>query len=407
MFQGCTKLNSVTCLATDITAETCTSNWLDNAGTDESVTSRQFFTPSATAWARPSVNGIPDGWTRVNTPPVSLSSLESDYVAQNGDILTGTLANNVKISIAAGATVILDGVSINADGTWTTGAHAGITCLGDATINLVGTNTVTGFEWEYPGIQAAHNDTGSGDEYTLTIQGTGSLTASCNSINASGDAAGIGGGFGIACGNIVIAGGSITANGGGSSAGIGGGAMNGNCSTITISGGTVVATGYDSGPGIGAGVHATCGGITISGGNVTATASNNQAAGIGTGGTDSRCGKILISGGTVVATGSNEGPGIGAGYQGCSCSDITIGAGITSVTAIRGVNTSDTDPCIGKVNNGTCKSVNFGTEVMFYGGVWGSWPQSGSDYGGLHIVISETNKPNDTWTLTPATSATP
>ena len=406
MFQGCTKLNSVTCLATDIKAETCTSNWLDNAGTDESVTSRQFFTPSATAWARPSVSGIPDGWTRVNTTPVSLSSLSNNYEAKNGDILTGTLANNVKISIAAGATVILDSVSINADGTWTTGDHAGITCLGDATINLVGTNTVTGFEWEYPGIQAGPKGNPPAENTTLTIQGTGSLTASCNSINAGGAAAGIGGGFGIACGNIVIAGGRITANGGGSSAGIGGGAMNGDCGTITISGGTVVATGYDSGPGIGAGVHATCGVITISGGNVTATASYIEAAGIGTAGMASSCGDILISGGTVVATGSNSSLGIGAGYHDCQCRSITIGAGITSVTAIRGVNTSDTDPCIGKVNNGYCSSVTFGTQEMFFGGVWGSWPQSGSDYGGLHIVISETNKSNDTWTLTQVTSAT-
>jgi len=29
-------------------------------------------------------------------------------------------------------------------------------------------------------------------------------------------------------------------------------------------------------------------------------------------------------------------------------------------------------------------------------------PVSGSDYGGLHIVISAINKDKDTWTLTPA-----
>ena len=49
----------------------------------------------------------------------------------------------------------------------------------------------------YPGIQAAHN--ASGEEYTLTIQGEGSLEA------IGGDhAAGIGGGDGGRCGTINI-----------------------------------------------------------------------------------------------------------------------------------------------------------------------------------------------------------
>ena len=75
---------------------------------------------------------------------VDLSTLTADYEAQNGDVLTGTLGANVKISIADGATVTLDGVTINGvndmNYEW-----AGITCLGDATIILSGTNTVTGF----------------------------------------------------------------------------------------------------------------------------------------------------------------------------------------------------------------------------------------------------------------------
>ena len=349
--------------------------------------------------------------------PTNLATIDAAYTAINGEILTGTLdvANHpVKISIAAGATVTLHDVTINGVDNdsypW-----AGITCLGDATINLSGTNTVTGFYKNYPGIQAAHNDTGSGDEYTLTIQGTGSLTASCNSsVEANGNAAGIGGGYDFDCGNIVIAGGSITANGGTDAAGIGGGPC-GNCGTITISGGTVIArcAGEDSGgPGIGSGSNATCGDITISGGNVTATAGIHYAAGIGTGGTTSECGNITIIGGIVVATGSYYGPGIGAGDQNCSCGDITVGAGITSVTAIRGSLTHDADisvpgdtdaPCIGKVSaNSHCRSVYFDKQLMFQNGIWVYWPISGSDYDGLHIVISQTNKPRDTWTLTPA-----
>ena len=66
MFSGCTKLSSVTCHATDISATSCTKEWLKNAGTDSSVTSRQFFTPASTAWASPSVDGIPENWTRVD-----------------------------------------------------------------------------------------------------------------------------------------------------------------------------------------------------------------------------------------------------------------------------------------------------------------------------------------------------
>ena len=349
--------------------------------------------------------------------PTNLATIDAAYTASNGEILTGTLdvANHlVKISIAAGATVTLHDVTINGVDNdsypW-----AGITCLGDATINLSGTNTVTGFYKNYPGIQAAHNDTGSGVEYTLTIQGTGSLTASCNSIEANGSAAGIGGGYDFVCGNIIIAGGSITANGGTDAAGIGGGPC-GNCGTITISGGTVIArcAAEDSGgPGIGSGCNATCGDITISGGTVTATAGNLFAAGIGTGGTTSECGNITIIGGIVVATGSYYGPGIGAGDHNCSCGDITVGAGITSVTAIRGIAThdayisepGDTDaPCIGTVNNSSsnCISVTFGSLEMCHGQNWYSWPESGSDYGGLNFVISKTNKDRDTWTLTPA-----
>ena len=44
---------------------------------------------------------------------VDISTLSADFEAQDGDVLSGTLANNVKISIAAGATVTLSGARIN------------------------------------------------------------------------------------------------------------------------------------------------------------------------------------------------------------------------------------------------------------------------------------------------------
>lgn len=252
---------------------------------------------------------------------VDLSTLTADYEAQNGDVLTGTLANNVKISIADGATVTLDGVTINGvndtDCEW-----AGITCLGDATIILSGTNTVKGFYEDYPGIQAAAGK-------TLIINGTGSLTAS-----SLGNGAGIGGANSVACGDIEIQGGTITATSGDRGAGIGGGDR-ADCGNITISGGTVNATGGEYGAGIGGGRR---------------------------GPSNGSCGNILISGGTVTATGGDKAAGIGGGrgYNNknfSSCGTITITAGVTKVTATMGDGATNS---IGAGYWGNCGTVTIG-----------------------------------------------
>lgn len=60
MFWDCEHLNSVKCMATDISAESCTTQWLYNVS--ESGT---FITPSATDWTENSEDGIPSGWIRV------------------------------------------------------------------------------------------------------------------------------------------------------------------------------------------------------------------------------------------------------------------------------------------------------------------------------------------------------
>ena len=246
---------------------------------------------------------------------INLARLSANYTAQDGQTLTGTLGANVKISIANNATVTLDDATINGENNdsynW-----AGITCLGDATIVLEGTNTVKGFYDSYPGVYVP---TGK----TLTIQGTGSLNASSN-----GYAAGIGGGYEISCGNIAIEGGTITATGGSDAAGIGSRDLS-------------------------------CGTITISGGNVTATAkAGSHGAGIGAGAGGS-CGNITISGGTVSATGDGYGAGIGSGRTG-TCNDITITNGVTRVTAIKG---GDATYSIGAGNGGTCGTVTIGGVV--------------------------------------------
>ena len=269
------------------------------------------------------------------TPATDLSTISANYVAQDGEVLTGTLANNVKISIADGATVTLKDVQINESGTWTSGNYAGITCAGNATITLEGTNTVKGFYEDYPGIQVPVDK-------TLTIQGTGSLNASSNGYGA-----GIGGGYEISCGNIVIKGGTINANGGGGCSGIGIGTGDLTCGTITISGGDITANGGTNGAGIGIGGGgsgaSSCGAITISGGTVKATGGNG-GAGIGSGHYggfgSSSCGTITISGGTVEATGGSNAAGIGSGHNdgagASSCGTITITSGVTSVTATKG-----------------------------------------------------------------------
>lgn len=332
---------------------------------------------------------------------------------QSGQILIGTLGANVKISIADDATVTLDGVSINADGAWTSGNYAGITCIGSATIILEGTNTVKGFNSTYPGVQAGPDGT------TLTIGGSGTL----NATGGSDGAAGIGSGMNASCGNITINGGTIIATGGPNGAGIGTGYTNAqgsgdiSCGIITITGGTVTAYGGENAAGIGTGQsrHGNqirrneCGGVNISGGMVTATGGEN-GAGIGSGygrGTIynpiSYCGDINITGGTVVATGGSNSAGIGTGntytFGNSNCGNITITPGVTSVTATKGTSARDS---IGRgKGKGTCGTVMFGDETIYDGSLWIIAPESGSAYGGLSFSITTVTNTDDTWVLQP------
>ena len=340
---------------------------------------------------------------------VDLSNLTGNYEAQDGDVLSGTLANNVKISIAEGASVTLSNTNINENGTWTEGDYAGITCLGNATIILEGTNTVKGFKSTYPGVQAGPDGT------TLTIGGSGTLNATGGS-----DAAGIGSGKSTSCGNITINGGNIEAWGGANGAGIGTGYCNVSgsisCGIITITGGTVTAYGGENAAGIGAGQSKSsksnvnnCNGINISGGIVTAIGGEN-AAGIGSGyarGTRSpisSCGDINITGGTVVATGGSNGAGIGTGNTydvggKSNCGNITITTGVTSVTATKGTSARDS---IGRgKGKGTCGTVMFGDETIYDGSFWIIAPESGSAYGGLSFSITTVTNTDDTWVLQP------
>ena len=86
MFYNCQKLSSVTCKATDLSADDCLDGWLEDAGIDESVTSKTIYISSAYSayiadmngnlagtaddaqintnvpWKKGD-NGIPAGWT--------------------------------------------------------------------------------------------------------------------------------------------------------------------------------------------------------------------------------------------------------------------------------------------------------------------------------------------------------
>lgn len=225
----------------------------------------------------PNLQELPsdDTGTRIIAMPatIDLGTVTSDRVIEDNSLVTGTLNKEHKISIADGATVILENAHINSAGiTNPKSLLAGITCLGDATIILRGENTVRSFSCSHPGIFVPKNK-------TLTIMGPGSLEARCN-VDADGNglAAGIGGGYNERCGNIVIDGGNITAVGGMGSAGIGAGVFK-KCGNITINGGEITAIGGNGAPGIGGAAGGECGKITINVGiaSVTATAGEGGA----------------------------------------------------------------------------------------------------------------------------------
>ena len=248
----------------------------------------------------------------------NISKLNGDYVAEDGDVLTGTLTSNYKISIADGATVTLNGVTIiglnKEEYKW-----AGISCLGDCNIVLAenSVNTVKGFHEDYPGIHVPEGK-------TLVISGSGELH-----VRSSGKGAGIGGGYNINSGNIVISSGTIKATGGSSGAGIGGGEY-GTVGNITISGGTITAEGGPDASGIGGAYRTNGGDIEISGGTIMATG-GLYAAGIGSG-TEGVVGNITITADVAKVTatkGKEVAPNsVGGGHNASKIGTITIGGDV-------------------------------------------------------------------------------
>ena len=371
---------------------------------------------------------------------IDLATQTSNFTAENYDALTGTLAGYYKISIAEDANVELKDVTINGNDDenykW-----AGLTCEGDAYITITGANSVKGFYWFYPAIQAGPEGT------TLTIDGTGTLTAtgstaaagigsgrnaSCGNITINGgtiyaystDAgAGIGSGYyKSSCGDITINGGNVTAISSYNGAGIGSGKEYSSCGDIIINGGDITAISSDNGAGIGSGMdHAACGDIIINGGDITAS-SSGDGAGIGSGFSNSSCGKISICGGTITASSGDSGAGIGSGYVNSSCGDISIsggditassgqyGAGIGSgyVSSFDGITiTSDITKVKATTNYAAAWPIGKGYcdngsgAVSIAGVTVTSKDWDGTGLTGLNFASSSTGGNNLTWTLTP------
>ena len=249
---------------------------------------------------------------------IDLSTVTADLTLQNGDVVTGKLTAQVKISIADGATVTFKGDTIKGaiamENPW-----PGIICKGNATIKLADgtTNIVSPFGQCYPGIYVPVGK-------TLNIRGnTGELRVRGSRAAAIG-----GGSTGISDGVAVI------------------NYENVDCGNILIEGGVILATASMEAASIGAGINAKCGDITIQGGRTIARATNGPAIGSVSGGS---CRRIVIRGGIIEATTSwDQSPAIGSsGWLGKGkFEEISITSGITSLTATGGDGT--TIPPIGK-----------------------------------------------------------
>ena len=324
----------------------------DDQLADGSITTTLQNDRAETVWVQDATSGQPrlDVFNHPITtyepyaPPTSqiinLSELTEDYIAQDGDVLTGT--TSYSIQIAADATITLSGVTI------TNYRKSPIECLGNATINIedgsVNRLMDTDETQTYGRPALAFGPSGT----TLTINGnTGRLIANGGKFSP-----GIGcKASGVAYGGLIINGGVISAHGNSSyTNGIGAVGTDdyhgSSCGDITINGGTINAAASD-GIGIGAGGPNSCGAITINGGTITShaarsfaiggncskvvinggniNASTTTSVGIGSSGV------VYIEGGTIVASASDwEGVGI-SGNKG-----VLIRSSITSLTASKG-----------------------------------------------------------------------
>ena len=320
---------------------------------DGSITTALQAGRAETVWVQDGISGQPrldvfnhpittyEPYVHPTSQIINLSELTEDYIAQDGDVLTGTTGYSVQI--AADATITLSNVTI------TNYRKSPIQCLGNATINIEdgSVNSLRDSDEDsnsYGRPALAFGPSGT----TLTINGnTGRLIAIGGRLSSA---------IGcrdnrVAYGGLIINGGVISAHGNSSyTSGIGAvgadDSHGSSCGDITINGGTINAAASD-GIGIGAGGPNSCGAITINGGTITShavrsiaiggncskvvinggniNASTTTSVGIGSSGV------VYIEGGTIVASASDwEGVGI-SGDKG-----VLIRSSITSLTASKG-----------------------------------------------------------------------
>ena len=98
MFEGCTNLNSVACWATDISASSATTSWLNGVAADGTF----YAHNSDVAWTS-DASGIPSGWTRVN-PGKPLSSATAEDLGKV--VCAAGHLHDAKTAVAAPCTAI-------------------------------------------------------------------------------------------------------------------------------------------------------------------------------------------------------------------------------------------------------------------------------------------------------------
>ena len=254
----------------------------------------------------------------------------SDLNSDDTYVITGTsTANNVELTVGEGVTahVRFSDLNVNVSAIRNLAAVS-VIGAGNVVIELEG-DSILNSGYRCAGLQ-------NGNTGTLTITGTGSLTAT-----GGWDAAGIGSNYQGSAGNIIINNGTVTASGGIGGAGIGSGTDHSIVGDITINGGTISANGgrpsvYGSGAGIGSGYNnSSAGNIVINGGTVTATGGYGSAA-IGGGQSHTSVGNIVINNGSVTANGDFNSAGIGSGYVDCTVGNIEIHNGTVTASSISG-----------------------------------------------------------------------
>lgn len=271
-----------------------------------------------------------------NVHDIDLSKMHSDFIAQNGDVLFGTLGTDeIMIEVAAGATITLRNAVIPERSSGR--SVCGIACLGNAKIMLEGANEVHHRgSAHFPAIYIEEGK-------TLTIEGSGSLKA-YGATHSAAIGTGARGAF-----NASILGHTVT-----DTEDINAG-LNKNAGNIIINSGTIEAYGGNYGPGIGAARHAHCGEISISGTAKVTAIGGYEAPGIGAAGATgidypTECGTIRLMGGTVYAQGKGHAPAIGAenNFRDAKCGSIFI-SGLNKLTAVKG---NEAEKCIYSTHGG-------------------------------------------------------